>query len=385
MKIKKAVALSTVLGVALAGIAFAAPSNADPVSGGYTITGSDTLQDAVNALVNGTRISGPLVRITAGGNPVGNYDATGSLTVQLKDSVTAVGRPSGSGDGKKSLSRSIDGGNWVKNGITATIPGQVDLARSSSGAGVDANGGINEPNGPLTFIPFGRDAVSYAFKFGAGATLANTPGIDQLTTAQLTAIYGSATPVTLGSTTVVPVLPQSTSGTRQFFLGAIGVAANPSGVPNASTTTLIENDGTVLAPAANTVQIIPFSVASWVAQANRATPVNTTGAVTVGGVTTTSFLGSINAVAPFTGSGTALVPNKPFYDSTVFGRDTYIIAGTAALAADPNLAALVDPNSSDSLTFFGAGSSPASSKAVKLKFGFLAPSSATPFHTNLFS
>ena len=382
MKIKKAVALSTVLGVALAGIAFAAPSHADPVSGGYSITGSDTLQDAVNALVNGTRITGSLVRVTAGGNSVGNYDATGSTAIQLKASVAPVGRPSGSGDGKKSLSRSIDGGNWVKNGITSAISGQVDLARSSNGAGSGANGGVNEPSGPLTFIPFGRDAVSYAFKFGSGATLANTPGIDQLTAAQLTAIYGSATPVVLGSTTVVPVLPQSTSGTRQFFLGAIGVTT-PNGVPNAATSTTIENDATVLAPAANTVQIIPFSAASWVAQANGATPVNTTG--TVAGVPSTSFLGAIGGIAPFTVASGSLVPNKPFYDSTVFGRDTYIIAGTAALAADAALATLVDPTNVRSLTYFGDSAAPSTSKAVKLKFGFLAPSSTTTFHTNLFS
>jgi len=383
VKIKKAVALSTVLGVALAGIAFAAPSHADPVSGGYSITGSDTLQDAVNALVNGTRITGTLVRVTAGGNSVGNYDATGSTTVQLKSSVGAVGRPSGSGDGKKSLSRSIDGGNWVKNGITSTITGQVDLARSSDGAGVDANGGLNEPNGPLTFIPFGRDAVSYAFKFGSGATLANTPGIDQLTTTQLNAIYGSATPVVLGSTTVVPVLPQSSSGTRKFFLGAIGVAANPAGVPNASTSTTIENDANVLTPAAGTVQIIPFSAASWIAQANGATAINTTG--TVAGVPSTSFLGAIGGVAPFTVASASLVPNAAFYSSTVFGRDTYIIAGTAALASDAALASLVNPSSSTSLTYFGTSNAPGTSKAVKLKFGFLAPLSTTTFHTNLFS
>jgi len=382
VKIKKAVALSTVLGVALAGIAFAAPSNADPVSGGYTITGSDTLQDAVNAIVNGTSITGAQnFRLSAGGNFVGNYDATGTTVIQLKGGAGFVGRPSGSGDGKKSLSRSIDGGNWVKNGITATITGQVDLARSSSGAGTGATGGINEPSGPLTFVPFGRDAVAYAFKFGSGATLANTPGIDQLTTAQLTQIFGSATPVVLGSTTVVPVLPQSTSGTRQFFLGAISVTS-PDGVPNQSTTTLIENDATVLAPAANTVQIIPFSVASWVAQANKATAINTTG--TVNGVAGAVNLGAVNGLVPFTVSGTSLVPSKPAYDSTVFGRDVYIIASTVQLAADPALAAFVDPTDPSSLTYFGVSNSPATAKAVKLKFGFLAPSSSTPFHTNLF-
>lgn len=385
MKIKKAVAFTTALGLALAGIALSVPAaNADPVSGGYSITGSDTLQDAVNAIVNGTQNGTTPFRTTAGGNTVGSFDAFGSSAIQLKPNTAFIGRPSGSGDGKKSLSRSLDGQPWVKNGISATVTGLVDLARSSSGAGSGSNGGINT-SGPLIFIPFGRDAVSYAIKFGAGATLANTAGIDQLTTAQLTAIFGNATPVTLGSnnTVVVPKLPQPSSGTRQFFLGALGLgsASNPAGVSDAATTTLAENDSASLQPAANTVQIIPFSAASFIAQANGAAPVNTTASIT---------LGSPNGVAPYTVSGTTLVPNLTFYSSSTFGRDTYIIAPADRVVVgganfDQNLADLVDPTKTGSLTYFGASASPATSKAVKIRFGFLAPSDPTTFRTNYFS
>lgn len=397
MKIKKAVALSTVLGIALAGMAFASPSNADPVSGGFVITGSDTLQDAVNALVNGTTISGATVRVTAGGNPVASYDATGSTVIQTKPGGPFMGRPSGSGDGKSSLSRSLDGQNFSKNGIVGPITGQVDLARSSSGAGSGANGGVNETDGPLVFIPFGRDAVSYVFKFGTGATLANTPGIDTLTQAQLTQIYGTNAPFTLpgSTTTIVPKLPQAASGTRQFFVGALfgsaNAKSNPAGVPDAATTTVIENDASALAPAAGEVWIIPFSAASFVAQANKATAINTTGTV-LGVPSATVGMGAIGGVAAFTvtGAGTsaaALVPNSTFYNSTTFGRDVYIIAPTAAVEganSTSDLAKLVDPTRILSLTYFGSSNAPGTAKAVKLKFGFLTPLGGS-FHTNYFS
>jgi hypothetical protein len=48
---------------------------------------------------------------------------------------------------------------------------------------------------------------------------------------------------------------------------------------------------------------------------------------------------------------------------------------------DANLAALVNPTLAKSLTNFGTGG--ASSGAVKVKFGFLAPSSTTPIRAAL--
>jgi len=381
VKIRKAVALSAAIGVAIAGISLSVPANADPVSPGYSIVGSDTLQDAVNALVNGTSISGTFVRVTAGGNPVGSFDATGSAAIQLKPGGPYIGRPSGSGDGKKALSRALDGNNWAKNNITANVVGQVDLARSSSGASTTTGNGDINASGPLVFIPFGRDAVSYAFRFGAGKTLADAPGLDSLSAAQLLQIFNGVT-TTIGTVTVVPKLPQASSGTRQFFLGAIGAGStsNPAGVPDAATTTTVENDGGAFGtPAAGTVQIFPFSAASWIAQVNGATPINTTGV---------AALGSAGGTAPFTGTS-PLVPNSAFYSSTTWGRDVYIIAPAAKIlpgaSFDQDLADLVDPTKTSSLTYFGASASPATSKAVKLRFGFLTPSTTATFRTNYFS
>jgi hypothetical protein len=369
VKIKKVVALGAAFGVLLAGVAIAAPANAEPVSNSYVLVGSDTLQDAANALANGTTITGSSVRVTAGGSTIGSYDAFGSAAIQTKSGGPFFGRPSGSGDGVKALSLSITGGSWTKNGLTKTITGQVDIARSSSGPSAN-------PTGPLLYVPFSRDAVSYAYKFGAGVTSA--AGIESLSAASLTAIY-NGTQTSVGGVTVVPRLPQDGSGTRKFWVGAIGVSNTPAGVPDAATTTLAENDATQLTPAANTIQIVPFSAASWVAQSNGATGVNTV--ANSGG----TLLGAIGGVAAFTGTGAALVPNAAFYSNATFGRDTYVVVEFARVdptsaTFDANLASLIDTANNKSLSNFGA--SPASSGAVKKKFGFLAPSVTTPQRAN---
>jgi hypothetical protein len=367
---KKVVALGAALGVVVAGLAIAAPASADPVSNGYVLVGSDTLDAASNALANGTTVGGSALRVTAGGNNIASFDAFGSTTIQAKPNGPYFGRPQGSGDGVKALSRSIDGAAWNKNGVSVSIAGQVDIARSSSGP-ASAN-----PSGPLLYVPFGRDAVSYAYKLGAGVTSAS--GIENLSRDQLTQIY-NGTLTSIGGVTVAPKLPQDGSGTRSFWLKAISVTT-PSGVPDAGTTTLQENNATAFAATAapNTVAIVPFSAAAWIAQSNNVAP-NTIG-------TSAVQLGSIGGAAPFTGTGSTLVPESAFYSSSTFGRDTYMVVENARVETgnakyDAGLAALINPTLAKSLTNFSA--SPAASGAVKKKFGFLAPSVATTQRANL--
>lgn len=356
MKIRKPLILGLVAGVALSTVAVVTPAFADPVSSSYAMVGSDTLQDSANALTNGTKITGVSVRIKAAGSAIGNFDAFGSSTIQAKSAGPFFTRPSGSGAGVTALIASIKGATY--NGVTITD--QVDIARSSSGPGTNASA-----TGKLAYVPYARDAVSYAY-YGPSADLGS------LTTAQLKSIYESNTPVTIGSTVVKPLIPQSGSGTRSFFLSTIGVTTLGStvsstfgGVDN----TLPENNGTVLTQVG---QIVPFSVASWVAQSNTAAP-NTIPAS--GDVK----LGSANSIAPFTGSGTSLVPNSAYY-STSYGRDTYLVVEFARIDPsdskyDATLAALVNPGNTAGLTDFTTG--PSRAGAVKVKFGFQAPSSQT--------
>ena len=355
LKLNKLVALGAACGIAIAGVGVATSASAEPVSNSYSLVGSDTLQDSMNAIVNGTTITGATVRVTSNNKTLGNFDAFGSAAIQTKPAGAFFGRPAGSGAGVTALRASITGANYSGNPAVPArqILGQVDIARSSSGPGGNANA-----NGLLAYVPSGRDALGFAYK-GGDSSWAN------LTAAQLKAIY-ECTTTTVGGVTVKPRIPQSGSGTRSFFLGAIGNPTLGSCVSDATGTTP-ENDASVLG--AN--ELIPFSVANWVSQANGATGINTT---TASGV---SFGSAVSGQAAFTGTAPNLVPNSSYYSDATFGRDTYLVVEYARITPsdakyDASLANLVNPGVNNSLTSFGSLSS--SVGAVKKKFGFLAPS-----------
>jgi len=357
VKIKKIIAMSTIAGVALAGLAFSS-ANAEPVSNSYVLVGSDTLQDSTNALTNGSNASGSFVRILANGSSIGNFDAFGSAAIQTKSNGPFFGRPAGSGAGVNALRASITGSAYSAGGTNTTpgkvITGQVDIARSSSGPGSNANNA-----GQLLYVPYARDAVAYAYK-GGTAAWAN------LSSAQLKQVF-DGTLKSIDGVAINPRLPQAGSGTRNFFLPAIGYASGTTVAPGVSDTgnATAENDASVLAEG----DIIPFSVASWVAQANGVTGTNST---TIANVKMGTPLGS---TVPFTGVAPALVPDTTYYANASFGRDTYLVVEYARVVAgakyDAGLAKLVDGTNA-SLNNFGAlANTPG---AVKKKFGFLAPS-----------
>jgi ABC-type phosphate transport system substrate-binding protein len=361
VKIKKIIAMSTVAGVALAGLAFASSASAEPVSNSYVLVGSDTLQDSTNALVNGSSKSGANVRVTYNSSTLGSFDAFGTAAIQTRPNGPFFGRPAGSGAGVTALRASITGvGYAAANNATPStkIVGQVDIARSSSAPGANANA-----NGLLLYVPYARDAVGYAYK-GGTAAWANIPAaqLKQIFDGTLTSIDGVA---------ITPRLPQAGSGTRNFFLGALGYSGTTApGVSDIGNVTA-ENDANAITAG----QIIPFSAASWIAQANGATGTNST---TSAGA---AFGSPITSTPAFTGTAPALVPSAPFYANGTFGRDTYLVVERARVTSgnpkfDAGLAALVNPSISNSLTNFGSLSS--TPGALKKKFGFLAPSSAAP-------
>ena len=364
MKIKRPLVLGVAAGIILSTIAVATPAFADPVSGSYVAVGSDTLDSSMNALTNGTSVTGSTVRIKAAGAAVGSFDAFGSTLIQTKSGGPYFQRPSGSGQGVNALIASVRGASdssFKWNNVN--IAGQVDIARSSSGPGSNAN-----TSGKLIYVPYARDAVAYAYYPVAG----HETDLAGLTTAQLTAIY-NGTLTSVGSTTVIPLIPQSGSGTRNFFLKAIGVSSDGSCTLAVCTSSAIpENDASKLTTAG---QIIPFSAANWIAQANgvQNNTIPASGAV---------LLGKPDGLAPFSGTGSSLVPSTELYNSTVYGRDTYLVVEYARIdptspTYDSVLAGLVDTTKVSSLTNFSAtlASQPGS---VKKKFGFLAPSTSTP-------
>ncbi|MFJ4921459.1 Ig-like domain repeat protein [Streptomyces sp. NPDC088725] len=299
-------ALAAVLTAAIAAgtIAVAGPAMADPATGTfgtYVGVGSDTTQDVVNALA-GTSLA-----------KVASYNATGSGTIKTRAKGPEFTRPNGSGAGTKALSAALTGDkDPSKPADGAVMTGQVDFARSS--------GGPSTSGDTLVYIPFGRDAVGYVAK---GDHLKN------LTPEQLKDIYSSSDPK-VGGKPVHPFIPQAGSGTRKFFLGAIGVADNAS-LPIASDHVVEENK-------ANDVilqdgDLIPFSVASWVAQINNVAPDRSSKAAKAG-----AFVGALQlkssapAVSPVTADKAGkLSPVESYYNDATFGRDVYNVVPSRAI------------------------------------------------------
>ncbi len=372
MNNKKFIAAGAALGLAATLLVTVPAANAEPVANGPVVVGSDTLQDVLNALTNGTSITGSPVRSTAGSSAVASFDATGSVTIQTKSGGPHFGRPNGSSDGVKALSRSIDGLPYTSatqgSPANVTITNQVDVARSSSGATVNTNGA-------LLYVPFGRDALAYAHSGGANAAFDN---IDQAT---LKGLF-ECTITQVGGVTVVPVIPQAGSGTRKDWIAKIG--ATETSVLEVSEGGCVvvgqEHDTNSLAngSAFPANAVTPMSAAQWVAQ-NTGAGVDRRGAgVKIGS--------PIAGVSPVTGTGTAMVPSSAFYSNSTWGRDTYIIVENSRVTAadaeyDLKLAELV----SNATSKLGntATSLPSQAGSVKKKFGFLAPTTTTPFRANL--
>lgn len=369
---KKVIALCATVGVALSTVAFAAPALAEPVSDSYVVVGSDTLQDALNALSNGTTVTGSSVRSSAGGKSIGSFDATGSVGIQTKPNGVRFGRPNGSGDGVKALSRAIDGSAYTSAtpGAPAAvvISGQVDIARSSSGPGTSAN-----VNGPLVYIPFGRDALSYAHT-GTDAAF------DNIDLATLVGIFNCSI-TTVGGVPVTAVIPQSGSGTRADWLSKLGLTSAYSTANPSCVVTGQEHDTKNLADgsAFPVNAITAMSAAQWVAQ-------NTGAGINRIGTLNPVKIGSpVSGVPATTGTGTSTVPNSAFYANSTWGRDTYVVVEYARVDStdpkyDAKLAALVDSTKGTSLT--NTSTFVTTAGAAKTKFGFLAPSSTTPIRSN---
>ncbi|MHA7859958.1 hypothetical protein ACX1DX_01025 [Tessaracoccus sp. Y36] len=369
-KVTKAVALAAAAGLAMSTVV-STNAAAEPVSSSLVVVGSDTLQDVLNALANGTSITGANVRSAAGSSFIGSFDATGSSWIQTKPNGPRFGRPNGSGDGVKALSRSIDGQPYTAgtpgSPKNVTITNQVDIARSSSGATANATGA-------LLYIPFGRDALSYAHSGGSNTAFDN---IDQAT---LKGLF-ECTIREVGGVTVTPVIPQAGSGTRKDFMSKIGVT--DASMPEVSEGGCVEvgqehdtqslSDGRAFPANAVTA----MSAAQWVAQ-NTGAGVDRRGT----GVKIGSPIAGTPAV---TGEGTAMAPNKAFYDNTTWGRDTYLIVENARVTVgdakyDSRLADVV---SAAGTKLSNHGSLINQAGAVKKKFGFLAPSTTTPFRAAL--
>ena len=216
--------ISAGLALTLAGAAFfaAAPAQADPaftpdtddvvgVGSDTTMLAMDNVADGKNGIPGYNEASGAKERLVSWDAVVGDV----SPTIVPRAGATEIARPNGSGAGKNLLYGS--GNNTA-----------IDYARSSSALN------SAEAAAGLYAFPFALDRLQMAV---SGTVASNAPAT--LTADQIVKIYnGTYTNWSqLGGTdgAIVPLIPQSGSGTRSFFEGQLKAANNGTAVTLAPT------------------------------------------------------------------------------------------------------------------------------------------------------
>jgi hypothetical protein len=419
---KKVVAAVAVFGAGFAAFSTSSAVQAEPVSNSYSIVGSDTLEDVVNAIVNGTAITGATVRVTQNGATLGSFDATGTPYIITKPGGARFSRPNGSGEGFMALSASIGDAATASNnlftssaaqaGFTSVpstlqhinVNGQVDIARSSSSdpktTGLNAAGSTVTSDSAATIarVPFARDAIALAFAPEVAAQLRTAEGLTStqtpyLTKGQLATLFSATSSanvtISINGTPVTfnPVIPQYGSGTRKDFFSKIGVTD-----PGATGTSAFigvgqEHDATATAFTGSTQSVMPMSASRWIAMKNGAS-FDRSGSAVIGAVATSTTATGTDGITIPSGTvvaspvidGAQLSPNAAYYDDTTWGRDVFLFVERARITVgnakyDENLAQLLDPtlNTLSNTAITGA------SKVgkVKLAYGFLSPKTTT--------
>ena len=323
----------------------------------YVGVGSDTIQDIANAFAGTTNNSFYTPIKSTNGTQIISFDANIPAGVADTCVTTKLGgptftRPNGSGAGRKALyaasGLSTVGWTGVAIGGVPTcatavdISGQVDFARSSAGP---ASGDVGTS---LTYIPFARDGVSFAYYRAAGSP------VTSLTRAQLTQLFTTG-PQTIGGVRIVPCGIQTSSGTFGFWNTVTTASTSQENTATAECNALSvtgtnttgraqENDGSQLVARGNALAAIPakandqviigFSAGSWISQANGAAN-NTLSTALMGSITDNGS--GTNLGNPVTGSA---APNygasSSFYADSTFGRNVYIVLPTTVATGAGN-------------------------------------------------
>jgi hypothetical protein len=327
-----------------------------------------------------------------------------------KVNAPTMDRPNGSGAGINALiDAQISGTKWENSaattctGATVGITGQLDFARSSRS--------FLTSGSQLTWIPFARDAIAYAFYDGGVAPGA---GITQLTSTNIQSAFQSATGTTVvGGHTIVACIMQANSGTRiqseidYGFTDAQATTATTAdgcGVVNAAITgsgTIEENNGNGFLSVgqalvaggkypAGTWFVIPFSAGVWLSQADGNAPDFSSNLRTAESGVGLDGLGSPDFTTtgqnPLGGTGPspagaengAYTINQTYYHTTnavvtglPYGRYLYTVVPTVNITPDPITG--VDPDPALAELFVGTSSAlctQGATAAVLNKFGF---------------
>lgn len=340
----KKVAVRTVAALAVTGAVASTMSlsaSADPKQyDAFVGLGSDTTQDVLNALAghaNGNNFDPVQTSSVTGQKQLISFNATNPDTGLTDCIVTKIGgpaldRPNGSSAGRRALSRAVDGTGFgtANCGGPVNVSGFVDFARSSSGPSSGDTGT------DLTYIPFGNDAVSFAYYRAAGNP------VDTLTRAELTNLFING-PQTIDGVRIVPCGIQDGSGTYGFWNRVTTATEAQEDTATALCNGLLgraqENDavdlkdrGDALAAVAGEADsqvVIGFSAGSFIAKSNGVAdplPPAETGIGNIDDDGAGNNLGS-----PVTGTAPNLAPNSSFYANGTFGRQVYNVLPTVVI------------------------------------------------------
>lgn len=363
-----AAAIGTVASVMVAG----SPANADPKAfSAFVGVGSDTTQDVLNAFSGfsgGTNFTPVQSSVATGQIQVASFDATGTPTcIITKPGGGSFNRPNGSSQGRRALSRSVTGTPYGNAdcgpALGSNISGQVNFARSSSGPSSGDTGT------DLTYVPFGRDGVSFAYYRTDGSP------VTSLTRAQLTSLFTTGTQ-TIGGVRIVPCGIQTGSGTYAFWNTVTTATAAQENTATADCQALPgvdrlqENDGVELktlgdqadAAVNGTQVVIGFSAGAFIAKSNGvATPTPPAG-VGIGSISNDG--NGNNLGSPTSGTVPNLTPSATFFGNGTFGRSVYNVLPTSIIASAFGNAAIKS-------VFSGPTSSVCTAVATTQTFGFL--------------
>ena len=376
LKHKKRLGACLALTASFGAAAVTGSAHADPIQ--YTAlvgVGSDTTQDVMNALSGNSGYAAAIS--TSGGRQEISFDAipAGSC-ITAKIGGPQFTRPNGSSQGRRALSRAIDGTGYgtAACGGPVNIAGQVDFARSSAGP---AAGDVGTA---LTYIPFGRDGVSFAYYRAAGSP------VTTLTRAQLTALFKTG-PQTINGVNIVPCGIQTGSGTYAFFNTVTGATTTEEDAATTACNGYVggraeENDGAALkargdAAPAGTQVVIGFSAASFIAKSNGVAPGAPPAGVGIGSISDNGS--GTNLGSPTTGTAPNLAPSSTFFSDAVFGRNVYNVFPTNKVTG---------PGNSDIKGLFvGSTSGICTKTATITQFGFqnIADCGSTTLKGSLFT
>lgn len=386
---KKRLALSLAVTTTLGASLLAGSASADPKQfDAFVGVGSDTTQDVNNAFAGftgGINYTPVNTGAATGFKQLISFDASVPAGVSDTCITTKLGgstftRPNGSTGGRKALyaASGLSAAGWTGVAIAGSpvcatavdISGAVDYARSSAGP---ASGDIGTD---LTYIPFGRDGMSFAYYRANGAP------VTTLTRAELTTLFTTG-PTTIGGVRIVPCGIQTSSGTFAFWNTVTTATTAQENTATALCNGLgqpglggraqesdalglkLRGDALAAIPAeVNTQVVIGFSAGSFIAQGNSVAPGTVPSSVNVGIGSISNNGSGVNLGAPVAGASGSLTPVSTFFSDTVFGRNVYTVLPTT-VATGPGNAAI-------KAMFVGPTAAVCGATATLNTFGFLA-------------